>query len=66
MKNLPFVSILVPTTPNRLKFLTQLFKYIKKQDYLGKKEIIVLNDGTKKLKNIPIQDSTQRNDWSWI
>ena len=59
MKNLPFVSILVPTTPNRLKFLTQLFKYIKRQDYLGKKEIIVLNDGTKKLKNIPIKDSTE-------
>lgn len=53
------VSILIPTTINRFIFLKQLFKYIYKQDYLGEKEIIILNDGHKKLSNIPIQDNTK-------
>ena len=44
---------------SRLIFLKQLFKYVCKQNYLGEKEIIVLNDGNKKLNNIPIQDSTK-------
>jgi len=56
---LPVVSILIPTTHSRLIFIKQLFKYIYQQDYLGEKEIIILNDGDKKLNNVPIQDNTK-------
>lgn len=51
-KKLPFVSILIPTITTRKAFLPQLFRCIARQDYEGKKEIIIFSDEDNERMNI--------------
>lgn len=55
----PFVSILTPTY-NRRKFISQYLKYIRQQDYSGRIEVLVADDGTDPVEDLLILDNRFR------
>jgi glycosyltransferase involved in cell wall biosynthesis len=59
MKNPPFVSILTPTF-NRRAFISQYLKCVRSQNYQGRIEVLIADDGSDSIEDLVIKDSIIR------
>ena len=59
LTKLPFVSILTPTYNRRL-FISQYLKYVRNQDYRGRLEVLVADDGEDSVADLFYSDETIR------